>query len=356
MRGTSAVILRLFRSGVPTGAEAAHVQRLRERIIPRLRETPGLLAWTHGFRYASSGLQALTLSCWADYDAILAATRNDPSAAVHDVPIDDIVSDVRIDHYELAQPFDAGIVELDGAVIGMITATTTPRTEAVVQEMVRNVRPRVFDAGAVALQLGRRVTGKQTEIVILAVWTSRLAMDRWARSRPEGAVDPAFLANLEAWSFETFDCLSPGDLAHRGDGPAVLVVDGSLTLVDASRGVEAILGVPGELLLGRRLGDLVRAINGAPIGVSGGVSEPGTPTLLEPAFRILVFGETGEARGELALAVPGSLPVTSRYRAAQNVPIRGLQSIVLVRPGTTDSRRRIAALVREALPTSAPAA
>ena len=71
---------------------------------------------------------------------------------------------------------------------------------------------------------------------------------------------------------------------------------------------------------------------------------------------MLVFGQTGQARGELALAVPGTPPVTIRYRAAANVPSRGLQSIVLVRPDTTDARRRMTALVREALPTSAPAA
>jgi hypothetical protein len=354
------VILRLFRSGVPIGAEAAHVQRLRERIVPRLRTTPGLLAWTHGFRFSAGRLQAMTLTCWADFDSILAATGNDASAAVHDIPIDDIVEDVHVDHFELTQPFDPGIVELDGAVIGMITATTTTRTEAVVHEMVRDIRPRVFDAGAVALQLGRRVTGKHTEIVILAVWPDRTAMDRWARSRPEGAVDPAFLANLESWSFETFDCISPSDLANRADGPAILLVDSDLTLVGASRGVESVLSVPGELLLGRRLGDLVRSVE-----VAGSRSRDGAdPTRGRPTLTPirgsgppgLLFGSNGHARGEIAVAIPGTRAVTTRFRAAADIPAEGLHSIVLVRPGTNDERRAIAALVKEALPTSTPAA
>ena len=55
------------------------------------------------------------------------------------------------------------------------------------------------------------------------------------------------------------------------------------------------------------------------------------------------------------MAVPGSEPVVCPYRTAPDVPGQGLSALVLVRPGTRDARRSVAALVAQAL-TGPPAA
>lgn len=334
------MILRLFRSGVPVGAEAAHVARLRDHVIPRLRVTPGLVAWTHGFRTTPAALQALTMSCWSEYDAILAATKGDADRPVHDIPIDDIVEDVEIDHYELVEPFDSGIVDLDGAVIGMVRASVQPRSEALAQEMVRNIRPRVLDAGAMALEFGRRVSGNHTEIVMVAVWPERIALARWARSRPEGALDPNFLAILDAWSFETFDCIPPDELVRPGDGPAVLVVDESLKLIEASRGVEGVVGLPGEVLIGRSLPELL-------VSVDGRATD--TPDVAATTAWLFARPET---RGTLDLSLPASIEFTGCYRTAANQPSAGLHSLILTRPNSADETLPIERLIAMALPGS----
>jgi PAS domain-containing protein len=168
------------------------------------------------------------------------------------------------------------------------------------------------------------------EVLVVVVWPQRETMARFVRSRDMPAIDPAFAAHLSDWRFETFNGLAPDRLLVPPDGPAVLVVDGEGRYVDATPGIENVLGIPPEMLYGRSIQDL---------GID--------PTAFPAELRR--YEADGAASGLIDLLRPDGATVRVRYRSAANVPGPGLHASVLARPDEPPDPRPVGVIVAAAL-------
>ena len=333
------MILRLFRATLQAGAEPEVLRRLRADTLPQIRAMSGLHAFTSGFRHEAGRTQHLALSTWTDLAGI-EAHAGSLERSVVSTPSHDIFEGVSVDHFELVEPEDAEVVTLEGPVIGVVRAHVAPNSDASAIDAVRESRAEVTAAGVLALHIGRRVHGYQTELAILAVWRDRQSLRRFANQRAGALISPAFLDQLADWNFETWDCLSADRLAIPPAGPAVLIADDSGRYVDASPGVENLLGVPGELVLGRTVADL-----------SGAALRDAFPAAWA------AFLQQGRQAGQYTLALPGGDSLEVRFRAEANVPERGLHASVLSRPEDPEDARPVAEVAAEAFrPAPAPLA
>jgi len=329
------MILRLFRATVRPGAEAAMLRRLRTDAMPEISTFEGMRAFTSGFRHDAGRTEHLALSTWTDLAAI--ETRaGSLERSVVSTRLDDIIENAHVDHYELVAPQDEAVVTLDGPVVGVVRALVAPDADASVIETVRRSRAELERAGVLALHVGRRVHGHQTELAILAVWRDRASLHRFARQRDGALIRPAFLEQTTSWSFETYDCLSPDRLMIPAAGPAVLLADDEGRYVDASPGVEAVLGVPGELFLRRSVAEL---------------TAPSLRDRVGTAWATFL-GERRQS-GVYDLRLPDGREVRVHFRAAADVPEPGLHASVLSRPEDPPDDRAIEDLV--AMAFAAPA-
>jgi PAS domain-containing protein len=333
------MILRLFRASLRQGAEPEVLRRLRTETLPEIRGLTGLHAFTSGFRHDAGRTQHLALSTWTDLAAI-EAHAGSLERSVVSTPSHDIFEGVAVDHYELVEPEDIEVVTLEGPVIGVVRAHVARNADASAIDAVRESRPEVTEAGVMALHIGRRVHGYQTELAILAVWRDRASLRRFAARRSGALIRPAFLSQLTEWSFETWDCIDADRLAIPPAGPAVLIADDAGRYVDASPGVESLLGVPGELVLGRTVADL---------------TGPGMRDAF-PAAWSTFLGE-GRQEGRYTLQIPGGGCVDVQFRAMANVPEPGLHASVVTRPADPADGRSVADITADAFAgASRPAA
>ena len=115
------MILRLVRATLRPGAAPELFRRLRESGIPGRPEYEGRLAFVYGFRHVRERTVFLALSVWRDLDAIDVAVR--PSGDGHsNSPLDEeLLDDVTVDHFELVDEPNLGVVAIDGPVIGLVT-------------------------------------------------------------------------------------------------------------------------------------------------------------------------------------------------------------------------------------------
>lgn len=327
------MILRLLRVRVLPGAAAELVSRLREQAVPQIAATPGLVGLNYGFRQQAEHTFGVAVSVWQDYRAIEESTAGDPARVGTSMSLDDVVDDVRIAHYEVSESAGAQEISVDGAVIAVALATLKPHVEPVAFDIIRSSAAAVYEAGAVARYIGRRVAGARSEAVSVAVWPNRAAIRRYARNRPEGFFGPTFLGLLEEWSFETYDSLSPSRLLVSSAGPAVLLADDEGRYVDASPGVERVFGLPGEFMLGRCVWDFTPADD----------LDAGREMWRD-------FLASGRQEGEYPLARPGGTPVTVRYVALANCPERGLHASLLSLPTDPPDERPFEQIMAEAFP------
>jgi PAS domain-containing protein len=167
------------------------------------------------------------------------------------------------------------------------------------------------------------------EVLVVVVWPQRETMARFVRSRDVPAIDPAFAAHLSEWRFETYNALSPDRLLVPPEGPALLVVDGEGRCVDATPGIENVLGIPAEMLFGRSIQDL-------------GIDPAAHPEELRR------YEADGTASGLIDLRRPDGATVRVRYRSAANVPGPGLHASVMARPHERLDPRPVSEIAAEA--------
>jgi PAS domain-containing protein len=168
------------------------------------------------------------------------------------------------------------------------------------------------------------------EVLVVVVWPRRGTMASFVRSRDVPAIDPAFAAHLSEWRFETYNALAPDRLLVPPDGPAVLVVDGEGRYVDATPGIENVLGIPAEMLYGRSIQDLG----------------------IEPAAyaeELRRYEADGTASGLIDLRRPDGATVRVRYQSAADVPAPGLHASVIARPDEPLDPRPVEVIAAAAL-------
>ena len=324
------MIIRLLHARVPDGRELAFLERLRG-IVETGQRPGGLVAASFGFRRDAGELQFLALTTWESIDAIAEASGAGPAAPI--VKDDVIVPEISIDLFEAAADSTwPGVTS--GTTLGLVRGRVARHAEVTAHEMVRAVAPEVARAGVTALSVGRRIDEGEVELLIVATWRDRLSLHRFGKGRTSGTVDPAFVSLLTDWRFETYDVLDPEALLLPTAGPAILLADDQGRFVDASPGIEALLGVPAELILRQTVEDL-------------------TPPDLRTDFggQWRAFLDAGHASGRWTLQRADGTPVVLAFRAQANCPTSGVHASVLSRPDDgVVSQRAIAEMVAEAFP------
>ncbi|HLY14448.1 MAG TPA: PAS domain-containing protein [Candidatus Limnocylindrales bacterium] len=306
-----------------------------------MTQTPpaGFAGLTFGVRRTSDALGFLALSTWTSIEAISNATAGRPDQTLPSQPPGDNLEGVAIDLFEVPEgpPLPHGVDR--GGALGIVWARVAPHAEAAAHDMIRAVGPEVGAAGVAGIQVGRRVIGDHTELLVVASWRDRLALHEFAQRRTRGTLDPAFLELMTEWRFETYDCLPPGAMSVPAAGPAVLLADDGARYVDASPGVETLLGVPAELVLRQTLSDLT----------------PPDDRAANPA-RWAQFLAAGEASGTFDILRPDGTLQPVQFRALANCPRPGIHASVLTRPGDPADRRSVAEIVAATFPAAVEAA
>jgi PAS domain-containing protein len=326
------MIIRLLRGQVPAGRESTIVERLRA-LDTAGSKGPGFVGATFGFRRANDGLGFLVLSTWESVDAISAATAGPPDVELPSQPAGDALEGVTIDLFEVADgpPFPVDAVA--GGALGIVWARVAPHAEAAAHDMIRAVGPEVGAAGVAGLHVGRRVIRDQTELLVVASWRDRVALHEIAQGRANGTLDPAFLRLMTDWRFETYDCLASGSSLLPSPGPAVFLADSRGHFVDASVGIESLLGVPAELVLRRTLPDL-------------------TPPERRPDAerRWAACLAAGEDSGTFEILRPNGRPLEVAFRAEADCPRAGIHALVLSSVAAAPDPRPVREIVAEAIP------
>lgn len=320
------------------GQEAHLVERLRRL---DLSKTPpaGFVGVTLGVRRTGDGLGFVALSTWTSIEAIAAATSGAPDQALPSQPAGRALEGVAIDLFEVPEgpPLPTGVDR--GGALGIVWARVAPHAEAAAHEMIRAVGPEVGAAGVAGIHVGRRVVDDQTELVVVASWRDRLALHEFAQHRARGTLDPAFLELMTEWRFETYDCVVPGAVSVPPAGPAVLLADDQARYIDASPGIETLIGAPAELILRRTLADL-------------------TPPADRPAAaeRWAEFLAAGQAQGTFEILRPdgGIQPVA--FRALADCPRPGIHASVLTRLDDPADPRTVREIVAQAFSDAVMAA
>ena len=323
------MILRLWRAPIRPGAESAFLERLREIAVPA-RDAPEPLDFTFGFRNEGGRTTFIGVSTWSSFDAIGSAAGGEARSGVGDAGLEALAESVEPEMFERLPPASERLADSEGRVLGVVTATILAGHEAVAQSMIDRSADAAMRAGALAAHIGRRLDRDRASVAIVVVWPKRDTMTRFVRSRDIPALDPAFTAHLATWRFETFNVVSPERLLVPAEGPAVLVVDDGGRYVEATPGVEAVLGIPGELLHGRSVLELA----------------PNDAARADLRRRLL---ETGVSHGLIEVVRPDGQVARLRYRSVADVPAPGLRASVLSVPGDPDDPRPTSVIVVEAL-------
>ncbi|HEY2916161.1 MAG TPA: PAS domain-containing protein [Candidatus Limnocylindrales bacterium] len=323
------MILRLWRAPILLGMEAPFLDRLRA-LAPGLQDAAEPTDFTYGFRHEAGQTTFLAVSAWTDIAAVATATTRDLMGTIDPVGLEVMTESSGPETFERLPPVSDRLADADGRILGVVTATVLPGHEAVAQSMIDRSASAAISAGALAAHVGRRLEHELVSVAIVVVWPKRDDMTRFVRSRDLPALDPAFTAHLSAWRFETYNVVAPERLIVPAEGPAVLIVDMDGRYVEATPGVEAVLGVPGELLHGRSILELAHDdIDRADL-----------------RRRLL---ETGVSHGVIDIARPDGRRARVRYRSVADVPAPGLRASVLTAPADPDDPRPTAEIVIEAL-------
>jgi PAS domain-containing protein len=327
------MIIRLLRGQVQAGQEGNLVDRLRALGSDRPARA-GFVGATFGFRRASDSLGFLALSTWESVESISAATSGRPDGALPGQPASELEG-ITIDLFEVADGPPLPVDAVAGGALGIIWARVAPHAEAAAHDMIRAVGPEVGAAGVAGLHVGRRVIKDHTELLVVASWRDRVALHEFAQRRANGTLDPAFLRLMTDWRFETYDCLASGSSSLPAAGPAVLLADSQAHYVDASVGIEALLGVPAELVLRQTLADLTPPERRA-----------------ESARLWAGFLAAGSAAGTFEILRPDGTRLEVAFRAEADCPRPGIHASVLSPAGAAPDPRPVRDLVAAAFPES----
>jgi PAS domain-containing protein len=292
----------------------------------------GFSGATFGVRRTENGLDFLALSSWQTIDAISAATAGPPDAMLPGRGHEGTLEALTVDLFEAAdEPFE--LAGGGGGALGIVWGTVAQHAEGRAHEMIRAVTPEVGLAGVADLKVGRRVVGDRTELLVVAVWRDRLALHQFAMARRGATLDPEFLELMSDWRFETYDSLAPGSSLIPAPGPAILLIDGEGRCLDASPGVEGVLGLPAELILRRTFAEFCSA-DGLESWQDG-----------RTALR-----DRGAQSGQLEIDHPDGRQVIVGYRAEADCPIPGIEAWILGPSGGAPDPRPVADVVSSVFP------
>lgn len=312
------MILRVLRARVIAGEEARLQQFVRDDAMGRALQVPGMLSFQPAVRETRAGVELVIVSTWAGFGDI-AALGGNLDAPLAMFGVETMLADGHAEHYELVIG-DARSMPLRQAKLRLTRIPIRPNLEASYYESVRRWSDRLLDdSGMVAFSLGRRVVGRQDEIVAVQVWQDEASLVDVAGQdldKPMGAAELSRFWAAEP-SIEHFDALTA--VEPRPDAPAILLADDNRRYVHATPAAARLSGRPLARLLTLRVDDLSRA------------SE--RERLPEAWERFLA---DGSMEGPYILERPDGSEVEVRYASKANAPWPGSHASLLVPSDDTE--------------------
>jgi hypothetical protein len=305
------MILRVLRARVIDGESPRLMQFIRDEAVANALAIPGLLSLQPAVRETGSGVELVIVSTWSGFDEMTAAGRD-----LHD-PLSmpgaqRMLEDSHAEHYELVLG-QARAMPLREAKLRLIRLPIKPNAESAYYAAVRRWADRLLDeTGLIAFTLGRRIVGRQDDIVAAMLWENEAALRDVAGSdlgRPMGGeqLSQFWAANP---SIEHFDALTA--IEPRPDAPALFLTDDRRRYVHATPAAARLSGRPLARLLTMRVEDITRDTERA---------------LVADAFDRFV--RDGTAEGPYVLARPDGTEIAVRFAAKANAPWPGSHTSIL---------------------------
>ncbi|HEY4227073.1 MAG TPA: hypothetical protein VGM49_01955 [Candidatus Limnocylindrales bacterium] len=309
------MILRIHRAGVLSG-ERGRLQRfVHDEAMASALSVQGLLSFLPAVRDVEDGTELVVVSTWAGVDQLTAAgTDLDGPLAIPGAAR--MLTKSHADHFELVIG-EARSMPLREGKLRLIRIPIRTNREAAYYEAVRRWADGLLDeSGLVAFTLGRRVEGRQDEIVAAMLWEDEAALIDAAGSdveRPMGALELA-----EFWAaeplIEHFDALTVVD--PRTDAPAILLVDDDRRYIHATPAAARITGRSLARLLTMRIDDI------APAAQRHGVAAAWDQFVVD-----------GSMRGPWVVERPDGSQVEITYASKANAPWPGVHASLLAPAG-----------------------
>lgn len=306
------MILRVLRGRVIEGEESRLERFVRDEAIAHALRIPGLLSFQPAHRATRTGHELMIVSTWTGYEDMVAAGRSlDVPLAMPGVA--PMLAESHAEHYELVIG-EARSMPLHRARLRLTSIPIRPNVEASYYDTVRRWADRLLDeSGLVAFTLGRRVVGRQDQIIALQVWQDEEALREVAGSNVDEPMGGEELSRFWAAdpAIEHFDALT--SIEPRPDAPAILVADDRRRYVHATPAAARLSGRPLARLLTMRVEDVTRTAE---------------RSLVPDAWARFIA--EGSAAGPYRLERPDGSEVAVRYASKANAPWPGSHASVLI--------------------------
>jgi PAS domain-containing protein len=309
------MILRVLRARVISGDEERLARFVRDEAVAPALRVPGLLSMQPAVRETRAGTELVIVSTWTGFEDIAAAGR-DLDAPLTMPGAESMLADSHAEHYELVIG-EARALPLREAKLRLTRIPIRPNVESSYYEAVRRWSEKLLDeAGMVAFSLGRRVVGRQDDIVAVQIWQDAAALQEVVGSdlaKPMGATELSGFWAAEP-AIEHFDALTAID--PRPDAPAILLADDKRRYVHATPAAAALSGRPLARLLTMRVDDVTR---------------PSERDAVPAAWSR--FMAEGSMQGPYVIQRPDGTEVEVLYASKANAPWPGSHASLLVPPG-----------------------
>ena len=326
-----ALILRLLRGQAKVSERVQLLDFVREHAIADALRLPGLVSFQPAVVERGGVLEVVVVSAWQGFDHLTAVNQR-VTAPMPLSTADGLVTDARIDHYELALGA-ARMLPLNGARLRVAHAQLKPNSDALFFDRVRKATERMLNtAGLVAFMVGRRVEEDGDHIAAVTLWNSEDSVRTLSAAsgrEPLAGLDVADLlvADPVATHYDALIAVEPED-----DAPAILVTDDTGSYIHATPAASRLTGWPIARLLTMHVADVA----------ASGV-RPAVPGMWEQ------FIAEGTRAGQFDLKRSDESIVTVNFTARTNTPWPGSHVSILTDCDSEPITDMEAALVKAGL-------
>jgi PAS domain-containing protein len=305
------VILRIQRARVIAGDEARLARFVRDEAMAHALAIPGLLSFQPATRHDANGTELVVVSTWTGFDK-LAAAGADLDAPVTMPGAASMLVASPAEHFELVIG-EARAMPLREAKLRLTSIPIRMNSEAAYYVAVRTWADRLLDeTGLVAFTLGRRVVGRQDQIVAAMLFEDEAALLDAAGAdleRPMGGreLSEFWAAEPLIEHFDALTCVDP-----RANARAIMLADDERRYVHATPAAARLTGRPLARLLTMRVDDIV------PAPLRASVAAAWDQFILD-----------GSMRGPFVLERPDGSHVEVIYAAKANAPWPGVHASLL---------------------------
>ena len=306
------MILRVLRGRVVEGEEERLTRFVHDEAVAHALRIPGLLSFQPAVRETRAGTELVIVSTWTGFDSLTAAGR-DLDAPLAMPGSASMLATNHAEHYELVIG-ESRALPLRKAKLRLTRIPIRQNTESAYYDAVRQWAERLLDEhGLVAFSLGRRVVGRQDDIVAVQIWQDEEALRDVAGTDVDKPMGGAELSQFWAAEpvIEHFDALTAVD--PEADAPALLLADNDRRYVHATPAAARLSGRPLARLLTMRVEDLTRRSD------RNAVSEAWERFVAE-----------GSSSGPYVLERPDGSEVAVRFAAKANAPWPGSHASLVV--------------------------